>query len=410
MKRARRRGLLAATGKGAIATGLAWLLSMPGSSPAAPIDPPTTPRTFPVGVFQDGNLLGGSAAAFQAMLEDLRRHHLDSVFFTNNVVTRDAPLLDVSDQLGVDVYFAPVGELSHTWWPSRVAPSLDSARRAIAPIVDRVKTHRSLKGYAAVDEPSLADLRKVALMTRMLHDLDPARPVIPTLVGIDRVGPIFLAARPDVMLIDVYPVARDNPIGDFSMKGFGYPELDFVSYIRAVTLAKPADVPLWVILQTHGLDAGRFGLREPIPAEVRAQHWLAIGEGATGIFWFIYGTEQGWTGLKDNPTLFDVVAELAARVRPIRDTLVQLRPAAQRFTVNGGSVGYVSTLVRPDGESTFAVVVNRDCARRQSLAIDAPGLAGALRDLESGRSYPLRAPLSLAAGDGRVFELIRSDR
>lgn len=410
-----RRQMLRLTCQGLTAFGAAILSGAPGDAPwikgherEGSATTRSTPRiSFPLGVFEDGNILNGNATTFEAMVNDLQWRSFDSVLFTNNSVARDGSLLDVSDRHQFNVYFAPSAELNSSWWQSHVAASRQVARQVIAPIVDKLQVHPSLRGYALVDEPGLDLLNKVALATETFHQLDPTRLVIPTLIGIDRVGPIFEAAMPDVLLLDVYPVARNNPIGNFAMTAFGYPYLDFVSYIRLVSLVKPSNTPLWVILQTHKFgDEGSSSLRQPTPAEVRAQHWLAVGEGATGIFWFIYSSQQGWTGLKDNPTLYDVVTDLANRLRQIRSTLATLHRDVDLFTVSGSGPAYVSTLTTQDRGRQFAVVVNRNCDDAQTLSVDAPGIQANLRDIETGQTSPLGSSVILPPGDGRIYELV----
>jgi hypothetical protein len=368
-----------------------------------------TNSAFPIGVFEDGNMLAGKTALFEAMLKDLRRHGLDSVMFTNNKVSRDARLLGVSDRLGFNVFMLPAFDLAAGWWPADVPARIETARAVARPIVKQLGSHPSLKGYLVKDEPGRSELSKVALMTQALRELDPARTVTPILVGTDRVGPIFAAAQPGVMLIDVYPIGYENAACDFRMTGFGYQALDFVSYIRLVTRDKPAATPLWVILQTHSF---LTQLREPSIAEVRAQHWMAIGEGAKGIFWFIYGSQQGRTGLADNPPLFGEVAALARRVALLRSTLLPLLKAVDRFTISGEQQPYVSTLTSANHARLFVVAVNRDCERRQMLTIGAPSLKGRLRDLETSRTYALGSAIEFRPGDGKIFEFVpnRSDR
>lgn len=363
--------------------------------------------SFPLGVFEDANILGGDTSAFKAMGKDLLSRGFDSVFFANNALDRDSPFFDVADQLDLGIFYAPTWEFDRDWWPSQVPATTGRARVAISPVVNRLRSHRSLKGYSVVDEPTLSQERKLSLVTQAFRDLDPSRPAMPTLVGIDRVGAIVESISPDVLLIDVYPVGRDNATGDFRMTGFGYPDLDFVSYVRLVTRNKPKDVPLWMVLQAHDYrDGGKFGLRKPKPAEVRAENWLAIGEGATGIFWFIYSSQPSWTGLKDNQPLFGEVSSLARRLSALRGTLLNARRGDATFTTSANGMSYVSTLTSLDGSRLYAVVVNRDCERGQKLLIDAPGFQGQLKDLETSNVYPLGTAVQFAPGDGKVFELI----
>jgi hypothetical protein len=351
-------------------------------------------------------MIGANAGKFEAMIKDLAARGLDSVMINNSFANLDAPLLDTSDNLDFSVFVLPGGDLSDDWWPFEVPANAETARRVAEPIVQQFAPHPSFKGYIVKDEPGLHELSKVALITQAFQELDPGRPATPILIGVDRAGPIFNAAQPDVMLIDVYPVGSDNPLCDFTMTGFGYGNLDFVGYIRQVTQNKPAHIPLWIILQTHRFgDGGLYSLREPVPAEVRAQQWLAIGEGATGIFWFIYGSQQGWTGLVDNPALYPEVTQLAQRVGPLRSLLLGLQKVEDRFTITGAENPYVSTLASKDGQKFYVVAVNRDCEATQMLSISSSMLNGRLRDVESSQIYEMEEPILFRPGDGRIFEL-----
>ena len=361
---------------------------------------------FPIGVWDDGNIIT-TTELFEAMIEDLKPRGLDTVLFTNNSVSRHAPLLDVSDRLGFNVIFAPTGELNDRWWPDTVPADADTARRVIEPLVDRIAGHPSLKGYLIADEPLLKLREKVKLAVDTIRARDPQRPAMPVLIGLERGEVIFADSQPGVMLIDVYPVAWGNAHCNFSMAGFGYPELDFVDYVRELASVKPESVPLWIILQTHRWGDGRSGsLREPTVEEVRLQTWLAVGEGAKGLFWFTYSSQQGWRGLTDNPPVYEEVTSLARRIVPLRRTLLDLRRTSDLFQVSGPDNAYVSTLERSDASATYAVVANRNCDRPERFTISAGNRRGALRDLEAGQIFPLGTPIEIAPGDGRIFEFV----
>jgi hypothetical protein len=206
------------------------------------------------------------------------------------------------------------------------------------------------------------------------------------------------------MLLDVYPAAAGSGTCQLSMDGFGYPHVDFVDYIRFLARHKPVSTPLWLILQTHRYDSGDLhALRQPTIEEVRQQNWLALGEGATGVFWFVYSSQQGWTGLRDNPELFHEVAVFAHRLRPLRGTLLGLNRVSDRFQVSSRGRAYVSTLSTADGSALYAIAVNRDCDQAQELAIQAPTLRGALVDMESGQRYELGQSIPTNPGDGRIL-------
>lgn len=374
---------------------------------ATAISSPTTRVPAPhfyMGVLEDGNIVDGNVDAFRTMLLDLQSRGLDAVLFTNNSSARDIPLLNVSDELNFAVFMIPAWDLDRHWWPEEVPANLETALTVAKPIVNSWKSHPSLKGYMTKDEPSLEEMEKVRLITEAFRTLDPTRPVMPILIGVNRTPPIFAAVQPDVLLIDVYPAGAQNELCDLKMSGFGYPNLDFVDYIRAVSKNKLDSVPMWVILQTHGfLDQ----LREPTATEVREQQWLAIGEGATGIFWFIYSSQQGWKGLRDNPELYAEVTTLTQRMIPLRDTLLGLQKTDDVFNVSatGNYDPYVSTLQSADNKY-FAVAVNRDCQKAQDLTIHSSSFEGQIRDLETGTIYDLDSPISFQPGDGKIFAFI----
>lgn len=377
----------------------------PGVSVAA-ASPNSINSSFPIGVFEDATMIAGRNGRFQNLLEDIQSRGLDSVLLTNSFAARDEGLLDVSDRMGMNVFFG-LTELHREWWTSDEPPTHARAEEVLRPTIERLARHPSVKGYSIADEPTLDAREKLAILTDVLHTLDPERPAMPILIGIDRVQPLFEAARPRVLLIDVYPVGFKNAVGDLSMSGYGYWNLDFVSYVRMVSQHRPAGTPLWMILQTHRF---KDELRQPVPAEVRLQNWLAIGEGATGLFWFVYSSQQGWTGLGDSPALMDEVTSLTAKVRPIRDLLVRSAKVPDAFQVRGEGHPYVSTLERDDG-TRYAVVANRDALRPQEIAVTLPEGDGLLRDLTSGgcRVYELGEPIPFQPGDGMVLELIARD-
>ncbi|MCC7372900.1 MAG: hypothetical protein IT306_31090 [Chloroflexi bacterium] len=368
----------------------------------AAASPNSINATFPLGVFEDAQMIGGRGGRFEAMLTDLQARGLDSVLLTNSYASRDASLLDVSDRLGMNVFFA-LTDLQQPWWADDAPADRARAEALVRPAIERLAGHPSLKGYSIADEPTLDLKDKLAVLTDVFHTLDPERPAMPILIGLDRAQPLYQAAKPRVLLIDVYPFGFKNPVGDLSMTGYGYWFMDFISYVRAVSQQREPGTPLWMILQTHSF---KEELRQPIPAELRVQNWLAVGEGATGIFWFVYSSQQGWTGLKDNPGLMTEVANFATQIRPVRESLVRSVKADDAFQVSGDNSAYVSTLQRDDGRK-LAVVVNRDVLRAHEVAITSK-IGGRLRSLTGNdcRSYELGQPIPFEAGSGAVFELV----
>jgi hypothetical protein len=373
---------------------------------------------------------------FAATVTALQARHFDSVLFTNNFTYRDEPLLGVADELGFRVVFGPHAELNVALWQAGAPATADHARRIIYPLVDHLKQHPSLLGYNVVDDAPDRLAPKIALAVQAFKERDPERPAAPVLIeGQDEVA---RAARTDVRLTYVYPSLVVKAPCDFSLPAdqatpstpgatatpadprnpAGPPTRDVISErLRHVAALAGDGAPLWVILQTHGgtraVDPSfpdGTALREPTREEVRLQHWLAVGEGAKGIFWFTYSTQQFWTGLRDNEALLSEVTDLARRMLPLRPLLSGLKKAPDQAVVTAGAAlpppfrPYASTLVDGEGK-VYVVAANRSCSP-QVLAVDVPGARGWLRDVETEVRYLPGAPLTFRGGDGRLFELL----
>jgi hypothetical protein len=368
-------------------------------------------------MFEDANYVRGPAD-FAVTVADLQARHFDSILFTNNFTYRDEPLLGVADDLGFRVVFGPHAELNAALWPLGAPASLDHARRVIFPLVDHVRHHPSLLGYNVLDDAPDRLAPKVAFALQAFRERDPRRPAAPVLIeGHDEVA---RAARPDVRLTYVYPAVVVKPPCHFShLHGQdGRPTTDSIGdRLRHLAALPGPDAPLWVVLQTHGATREYDpsfpdvnALREPTVEEVRLQHWLALGEGARGIFWFIYTTQQFWTGVRDNESLLAEVTDLARRTLPLRPILPRLRKGQDRAVVSAVADlpapyrPYASSLEDSEGR-LYVVAANRSCAP-QWLTVDVPGAAGWLRDVESGSLVPSGTTLRFRGGDGRLFEVV----
>lgn len=358
-------------------------------------------KYFPLGVFVDGNSVGnklGPRPGMETMCQGLLEHGFDTVFFCNQILARDEPLLDIPDRLGIKVV-AALSDLNQSWFAEGVPADELTAENAVRPLVEKLKEHPSVAGYYTADEPSLHLKDKLVTISRIIESLDPSRPSMACYVGIDRVEPLYAAVQSRVFLIDVYPCGYQNAPGDFTLTGFGYPDLDFVSYIRKVIRHKPPQVPLWIILQTHGF---LKSLRAPSPAEVRLQTWLALAEGAQGLIYFSYHTQQGWIGLVDEnlaPTpLYEEASRLVKRIAPHRDLLLGLiRNPTLSLQVSGFHVGVMKS---PKTGKSYGIICNLDVLRDKALRLP-PHITA--QDPLSGK--PFQNGILVPPGDGVLLQL-----
>jgi hypothetical protein len=372
---------------------------------------------FLYGMYEDANLVGGPAG-FTAMVHDLQQRDITTVLFANNVISRDLALMPVADRLGFGVIFAPQQVLKDAWFPTTIPADPDLAAGIIDPFVDQLRTHPSLVGYNILDDApnTLAD--KTAIAVQQFRARDPAHPALPVIIpGNEQV---LAAAQPDVILTYIYPILAGHTPCDL----FADDQSDqdaVVSWLRHLSQLNERGVPIWVILQGHGVVKGSnlFSLQprqlqQPIPEEIREQYWLAVGEGVNGIFWFVYSTQQFWTGLRDNPSLLAEVTDLGARTRHIADVLAIVHKTDDAFSVAAVApldqpLGqhqqpYVSTLTSDDG-TMYALVVNHACTPQSVILTSAPD-AGKLHDVETGDTFAVGSPIPLRGGDGRLLELV----
>lgn len=115
------------------------------------------------------------------------------------------------------------------------------------------------------------------------------------------------AAIPDIFMIDKYPIGKGNDNDDVRKVS---------EHTRKAIRAVQQKKPVWVILQAFGYqdekDSGFGWKREPTYDETRAMTYLAIINGAKGVFYYTYEclgykikkSKQHWSDLQS------IVAEL----------------------------------------------------------------------------------------------------
>lgn len=389
--------------------------------PVRPLD------NVPIGVFQAGAHLGG-IAGFDLMVTRLQAAGMDSAILIER--SQSQALFDSADEANFKLILMPIFELDRSWWPDEFPATLAQAQRAASAIIDNVRGHSSLFAYALTDEPSNQQAEKVCLLTDTFRDLDASTPVTGVFIGLNRGDLIFRDCQPDILLIDLYPFKEESALGDFSMRGFGYNNLDYVDYIRRFTRFKTPEQPLWVLLQTHKTDWPNYKLREPTPAELRAMNWLALGEGASGFFYFHWTSAQTWRGLADNPDLLAEVGHFSRRVRALETLLLSWHKTDDAFFVadtsrndDNDQFAYTSTLstaqvVPPEGELSaqvqredmYVLLVNRDVTNTRTFTLEMLPTLGTpdsveLLNAESGALQTLTDPITLAPGDAALFQV-----
>lgn len=146
------------------------------------------------------------------------------------------------------------------------------------------------------------------------------------------------------------------PEGDFHKGGYSVDRsVDFVDRLDELLAAALPGAAVLVTLQAHATtSAGNplSALRYPTPREITAQAWQAVACGAKGLYWFIWGSEQGWDGLEspNSAPRLAAIAGVAARLnryvggdgRQIKDVLASLDrvPPAEWLAYAETTTGY----------------------------------------------------------------------
>ena len=362
----------------------------PTTTPTAMPQPTAPPATgIAYGVFEDAGMVAGPSA-MDAMITDLRLHNLQSVMFTNGSIRQQLPLADVTDARAFPVYSSwMMGDLYEQWWDRAASTTtIETARQVIGPMVDQLKVHPSMRGYNLIDDATPDRNELMRLAVQVFRERDPGRPASPMMVEKDFGQQVFDYVKPDAFLTYNYPADETTTPCSWTRT--------FVDEIRYTTRTKPASVPLWLVLQTHRTTFGADGskLRYPTAEEVRLQNWMAVGEGAQGIWWFIYSSQQGWLGLRDQPLLYAEVSDIAKR------TTALPRFTKQVDQVSAGS-NYASTMTDSNG-ARYIVAANTSCAAR-AVTLSSSSLAGRLLDVETGETFSFGQAIPFRGGDGRIF-------
>jgi hypothetical protein len=200
---------------------------------------------------------------------------------------------------------------------------------------------------------------EVARRTRQMKDRDPTRPVM---INFGQgVANEFWRGRgrcngdqgyyniaiqgADILSYDIYPVASQTP----QVKG----RLEYVA--RGVTnLMKRAgnEQRVWMALETTALDPAH----RPSAAQVRAEVWMALIHGATGIFYFVHEFKPNFR--EDAVFRYpDIVEELTKTNRTIKSLAAVLKSPSMTGTVAVSSTTPIATMVKVFENTTYIFAV-----------------------------------------------------
>jgi hypothetical protein len=294
--------------------------------------------------------------------------------------------------------------------------------------IDALKNNKnSILGYYMADEPPVCAADNLALVNRFYKSFDSDIPALSCFLGLPAIKLLCQKVKPSVLLIDVYPLREDSPVGDLKMRGHHLPEMDMTEYIDKARDCLPGR-PLWVAVQAFGSAMnGKPHFRLPEPVEIRAMVYSAIAHGAKGIIYFLYESKKA--GAKKGESLIGLIGPDGKatpnwkEVGRINKELNFLSPLLLNLNIrkniaSASENADVQTFC--DSENNiYLILVNRDvtAAKEISVKIENEKLGGFSQIIEFVGKNKISHNLQdnhivfkalLDPGDGKVFQLIKT--
>ncbi len=423
---------------------------------AAGAEPPSLNGTFPRGVYWAWERVDGLAkrngldkwAYVERCLDDLRAHHVDSVWAVNLGIPDLRPLADRLAARRMKLVPA-LGELHYNidWRRNNWAYLEKESKRAIAAAGDSP----AILAWALCDEPTKQIVGEMETFRRKFHEWGATQPTVVVTMWPD--SPTFAEQTGfGAVCTDVYPFfAAGNPNGPNT------PPVSRNWYRRhaqiAAQAAQKAGRTPWLMPQSFTdvwgpwrydakgemvmLPGSILHWRVPTVGESRWQVWSAIGAGVRGFFWFLYSpsptdspTAKPYVGPAFPPSLavkqevplgnsgalvrpdgsstpqYTAVGEAFAALEPLQQLLAGAVPVEPPFG-EVAAPGWLGGLHNAALKRTVSVLVNDDTERPQTLRVYLLKPHN-LRDLRTGqvlqRGTDNAVTITLQPGDGTLLE------
>lgn len=354
---------------------LAGLLLLVGCARPKPVN------VFPLGVWYEGGVAEArdnvlpkdpkkAAPIYDRNFADIAAHHINVIVAPNTPPEHHQALLAaatahhllVIPELGLDggVVGNEIRDPAHPIDPAAI-------HKAFTQILDPMKTSPAFFRLQLLDEPAGGEpIKHYAQVAEMLKQHDPKVKPFCCLAGVGEIREFAQAVHPDVIAFDFYPFGVAKPANDIpSIRDFEN------ASAAAVAESRKFGADCWAVIQCHAITGA---IRYPLPTEVRAMTWTALGTGAKGVFWFLYQTEhftpsQIMDGLVDRDFNarpdWDEVGRLAEELSHLTPILQNLKPSPdEHATVIRRKSMY--PMVDPAGRQ-YLLAVNVDPGKSQIL-------------------------------------------
>ncbi len=359
------------------------------------------PHFFPIGVWSvkgdfrsvDDFLFNvNTAAAYHyTAFQNLHNGGFNAVFLSYDPIgyTLDT-ILDIAEQYDVKV-IASMQHL-HEVVEQSGSQSVSDAEITQAIYNDsivRLKQSSAVMGYFLYDEPipSWIDMDVLQRAKDLLGQItsDAPHPILSTWHDEALMDELDSYLHPDVIMMVSYPFEDGDSIGDVSDYMPSYfssmpdppPYSDYINTVRE-RHCDSINRPMWVVLQAFGdveTPANGGYWRQVYPKELRLEVYLAVMQGAKGIWYFLYESEYPYLlGLLDEsgqPTLRLMEAEdINEELNVLAGTLLKLRVYNNQSAVHSNQgeskIHYDTTT---SNHIKYIIVVNTDVNASQAIQI-----------------------------------------
>ena len=343
-------------------------------------------------------------------------------------------LLDEAQKNGIKLIL-PLGHVQGLLGELRDELSdADLYQAAAQDYLEYFKNSPAVLGYVVFDEPvpegepgpdgQVVKPEQLGQARAFIEAAHPGAYALSSWADVNHMAALQAGMQSRVLFMDVYPLAEDKAIGDFSDAWpRGNPDdgsfaggADQPTYYAYLDMSREAvpDVPQWVIVQAFEPIPPEHPhyWRRPEPAELRHEVMAALAHGAKGIFYFLYQSESWVHGLRDasyRPTpLLEEAARVNAKVQKMGPTLLKItRNDAFRPEVSSGEgFGYT------DAEGgRYVFVLSTDVLHAVDVTVTLPAAwsgAGSAVDVAGGESFAVRSgglTVNVAPGDARLLRL-----
>ncbi len=258
-----------------------------------------------------------------------------------------------------------------------------------------LSAHRGLAGFYTADERPAEVIPKVFRQHRALSEAAPGTLTYAVLGnGWEEQAPLWRDAL-DVMGLDPYPLTRPRGQNHLALVG---------EWTRLGQEAVQRSRPLWMVIQYFPLtSAAGWPTRE----ELRAMSWMAIVEGARGLFYWSFGT-KGLAWVKDpreREQRWQDLVQVTKEIKALEPVLL-----AEDTAVLAGEPGEaVRALGKrgPDGARYLFAYNTRNAPTSVTWTLGEP--ARAVEDLDGGASPALgegtRMPVQFGPYEVKRFRL-----